>query len=55
MGVNYMLEKFKDKKESALREEIKDRVFTQMNESTNRVRELEQNVVKLVSVLRKLF
>ena len=38
-----MLDKFKDKKESVLREEIKDRVHQNLKESHDRIRELETN------------
>lgn len=41
MGVNYLLDNFRDKKETMLREEVKDRAYSTMKESHERLRSLE--------------
>lgn len=49
VGVTYLLDKFKDKKDDALRNELKDRLYTTLSENTNRLRQLEQRQDEMVS------
>lgn len=42
MGVNYVLDKIKDRQEKNLREEIKDRIDATIRENTQRIRAVEQ-------------
>lgn len=51
VGVNYILDQYKEKKDSVLREEIKERVYTGQRETQERLRSLEANYDKLVSSL----
>lgn len=51
VGVNYILDQYKEKKDSVLREEIKERVYTGQRETQERLRSLEGNYDKLVSSL----
>jgi hypothetical protein len=44
IGVNYMLDNVKEKKDAALREEIKDRMHTSIKDTSDRVREIEHTV-----------
>ena len=39
----------KDKKDDALRNELKDRLYTTLSENTNRLRQLEQRQDEMVS------
>ena len=41
LGINYVLDNMKDKRERHLREEIKERVFDTLRENTERLRALE--------------
>lgn len=41
LAMNYALDSMKDKREKHLREEIKERVFDTIRESTDRIRVLE--------------
>jgi len=41
VGVTYLLDKFKDKKDDALRNELKDRLYSTLTENTSRLRQLE--------------
>ena len=41
VGVTYLLDKFKDKKDEVLRNEMKDRLYTTLSENTKRLRDLE--------------
>jgi len=41
VGVSYLLDKFKDKKDDVLRNELKDRLYSTLSENTNRLREIE--------------
>lgn len=41
LGINYVLDNMKDKREKHLREEIKERVFDTLRENTERLRALE--------------
>jgi len=43
LGVTYVLDRIKDKKDKDLREEIKDRVFESLRENSERLRQLEQD------------
>ena len=38
VGVSYLLDKFKEKKDEALRNELKDRLYSTLAENTNRLR-----------------
>jgi len=38
VGVTYLLDKFKDKKDEALRNEMKDRLYSTLSENTTRLR-----------------
>ena len=49
IGVNMMLDTIKEKKDSTLREEIKDRLHESLSESQRRVQKLESDVIDLVS------
>ena len=40
-GVTYLLDKFKDKKDDTLRNELKDRLYSTLTETNNRLRQLE--------------
>ena len=40
LGINYVLDNMKDKRERHLREEIKERVFDTLRENTERLRAL---------------
>ena len=51
LGTTMMLEQIKEKKEHALREEVKDRVNENLRESHARILKLESNVAELVSFL----
>jgi hypothetical protein len=50
IGVNMMLDSIRDKKESALREEIKDRIKTNLNDNTETVRAIAQQITDMVSL-----
>ena len=41
VGVTYLLDKFKDKKDESLRNELKDRLYSTLAENTDRLRKLE--------------
>ena len=41
VGVTYLLDKFKDKKDETLRNELKDRLYSNLSENTNRLRAIE--------------
>ena len=41
VGVTYMLDKFKDKKDDVLRNELKDRLYSSLQENVTRLRSLE--------------
>lgn len=41
VGVTYLLDKFKDKKDESLRNELKDRLYSTLSENTSRLRQLE--------------
>jgi uncharacterized protein YlxW (UPF0749 family) len=49
IGVNMMLDTIKEKKDSTLREEIKDRLHESLSESQRRLQKLESDVTDLVS------
>ena len=49
MGVTYLLDKFKDKKDDTLRNELKDRLYSTLSENTQRLRALEMKQDELVS------
>ena len=51
VGVTYLLDKFKDKKDETLRNELKDRLYSTLSENTNRLRQLEIRQDELVSHL----
>lgn len=44
IGVNYMIDNIKEKKDSALREEIKDRMQQSVRDTSERIREVERNM-----------
>ena len=41
VGVTYLLDNFKDKKDEVLRQELKERLYTTLQDSNNRLRDLE--------------
>ena len=41
VGVTYMLDKFKDKKDETLRQELKERLYTTLQDNNQRIRSLE--------------
>lgn len=51
VGVTYLLDKFKDKKDESLRNELKDRLYSTLSENTSRLRQLEIKQDELVSQL----
>ena len=51
VGVTYLLDKFKDKKDDSLRNELKDRLYSTLSENTSRLRQLEIKQDELVSQL----
>jgi hypothetical protein len=51
IGVNYMMDNVKEKKDASLREEIKDRMHTSLRDSSDRIRSIEQNMQQLVSTI----
>ena len=52
VGVTYLLDKFKDKKDESLRNELKDRLYSTLSENTSRLRQLEIKQDELVSQLQ---
>lgn len=42
LGVTYFLDKFKDKKDEVIRNELKDRLYSTLQESNARLRSIEQ-------------
>ena len=55
IGVNMMLDTIKEKKDSALREEIKDRLNDSLQDSQRRIFQLESKVAEIVSPSILLF
>ena len=55
IGVNMMLDTIKEKKDSALREEIKDRLNDSLQDSQRRIFQLESKVSEIVSPSILLF
>lgn len=49
VGVNYILDRYKDKKDDVLREEIKERFYSSQRETQDRLRSLETSQEKTVS------
>ena len=49
VGINWMLDSVKDKKDQALREEMKDRLHETLVENNRRLMKLESDVAELVS------
>jgi hypothetical protein len=49
VGVNYILDRYKDKKDDVLREEIKERFYSSQRETQERLRSLETSQEKTVS------
>ena len=41
VGVTYLLDNFKDKKDEVIRQEMKERLYTTLQDSNSRLRELE--------------
>lgn len=50
VGINWMLDSVKDKKDQALREEMKDRLHETLVENNRRLMKLESDVAELVSL-----
>lgn len=50
MGVSFFLDNVKEKRDASLREELKDRLQTGLNESQTRVRVLEQSLTEIVGL-----
>ena len=44
LGVTYVLDKIKDKKDQYLREEIKERLYDNLKENIERIKSLEQEI-----------
>ena len=42
VGMTYFLDKFKDRKDEAIRAEMKDRLYSTLNDNTQRLRAIEQ-------------
>ena len=49
VGINWMLDSVKEKKDQALREEMKDRLHETLVENNRRLMKLESDVAELVS------
>ena len=49
IGVNYMMDNVKEKKDASLRDEIKDRMQTSLRDTSDRIRSIEQSMQQLVS------
>lgn len=49
VGVNYMLDSFKEKKDQTLREEIKDRMHESLKANQERISKIEVSLNELVS------
>ena len=54
VGVTYLLDKFKDKKDDVLRNELKDRLYSSLQDNVTRLRSLEIKQDELVSLLQKI-
>ena len=54
VGVTYLLDKFKDKKDDVLRNELKDRLYSSLQDNVTRLRSLEIKQDELVSLLLKI-
>ena len=50
VGVTYLLDKFKDKKDDVLRNELKDRLYSSLQDNVTRLRSLEVKQDELVSL-----
>jgi hypothetical protein len=42
VGMTYLLDKFKDRKDEVIRTEMKDRLYSTLQENTQRLRAIEQ-------------
>jgi predicted transglutaminase-like protease len=55
IGVNYVLDRMKDRKDKHLREEIKERVFDSIRENTERLRSIELELERQVPLIKLFF